>query len=62
MKYSIFYDFEDDCYYVVNDCSKEYATEIKIYESDSLHNCFKWAYDNNKHLYTDLYNPFYNPV
>ena len=35
---------------------KEYATEIKVYESDSLHDCFKWAYDNNKHLYSDLHD------
>ena len=42
MKYSIFHDIEDDGYYVVNNSSKEYATEIKVYESDSLHDCFVW--------------------
>ena len=56
MKYFIFHDFEDDGYYVVNNRSKEYATEIKVYESDSLHDCFEWAYNNNKNLYADLHN------
>lgn len=54
MKYSIFHDFEDDGYYVVNNRSKEYATEIKVYESDSLHDCFGWAFANAKRLHSDL--------
>jgi hypothetical protein len=56
MKYSIFHDFEDDGYYVANNRSKEYATEIKVYESDSLHDCFGWAFANTKMLYSDLHN------
>lgn len=58
MKYSIFHDFEDDGYYVVNNRSKEYATEIKVYESDSLHDCFGWAFANAKRLYSDLHDEY----
>lgn len=56
MKYSVFHDFGDDGYYVVNNRSNEYATEIKVYESDSLHDCFEWAFANAKRLYSDLHN------
>lgn len=55
MKYAIMHDFEDDCYYLTN-FFHEYATELKVYESDSLHDCFEWAFANDKCLYPELHN------
>ena len=31
-------------------------SEIEDYESDSLHDCFGWAFANAKILYSDLHN------
>ena len=44
MKYSIVKDFEDLSYWLVNR-PNERATETKIFESDSLHECFSWFND-----------------
>lgn len=55
MKYSIMHDWESDEYYIA-DRSAEHIVESKVYESDSLHNCFRWAFANGKRLYSDLQN------
>ena len=41
MKYSIMRDLVDNTYWIV-DRITEWADEIKVYESDSLHACFIW--------------------
>ena len=41
MKYSIVKDFTDLSFWLV-DRNHERATEIKIFESDSMHECFSW--------------------
>ena len=61
MKYSIMKDFEDLSYWLV-DRNYERATEIKIFESDSMHECFawfsakSWKDENFTHLNVELEN------
>lgn len=61
MKYSIVKDFTDLSYWLV-DRNYERATETKIFESDSMHECFSWFSNKSwknedfKHLNVELEN------
>ena len=46
MKYSIMHDLIDDTYWIV-DRPNDRCEEIKVYESDSLHDCFIWFIDKS---------------
>ena len=63
MKYSIVKDYTDLSYWLVDrDCESD--TEIKIFESDSMHECFSWfvqqSFKNEefKHLNVELINEY----
>lgn len=59
MKYSIIKDYEDMSYWLV-DRNHDRASEIKIFESESIHECFSWFFkesfrnENFKHLNVEL--------
>ena len=46
MKYSIVKDYTDLSFWLVNRES-ERASEVKIFESDSMHECFRWFVDKS---------------
>lgn len=46
MKYSIMHDLVDNTYWIV-DRPNDRCDEIRVYESDSLHDCFRWFIDKS---------------
>lgn len=57
MKYGIFKDYTDLSYWLVNR-DYERADEIKIFESDSMHECFSWfnakSLENEDFIYLNV--------
>ena len=52
-KYSIMHDLVDDLYWIV-ERNEDRAEEIKVYESDSLHDCYCWGFANHKPLRAEV--------